>query len=70
MAERYVDVKAGGEGVPPSPESIGRAFACGASIWRIKGMYLTPTLSGGRELWWILGEQEIPTAGIEGGECE
>ncbi len=70
MAERYANVKVGGEGVPPSPELIGRAFAYRSSIWRIKGVYFTPTSSEGRELWWILGEQEIAAAGIEGGEWE
>lgn len=70
MKERCVNVKAGAEGFPSTPELVGRAFAYRSSIWRIKGVYFTPTPSGGCELWWILGEQETAAAVIGGGECE
>ena len=66
MRERCVNVKAGWEGVPSAPEWVGAAFAYRSSIWRIQGMYFAPTPTGGRELWWILGEQEIASIGIEG----
>lgn len=70
MAERHINVKAGGDGVPLSPGAIGRAFAYRSSIWRIKGCYLTVTPSGGQEVWWILGEQETeaPDFGNGGGK--
>ncbi len=70
MKERCVNVKAGAEGAPSGPELVGSAYAYRSSIWRIKGMYFTPTPSGGRELWWILGEQGIAVAGTEGGAWE
>jgi len=70
MNERCVNVKAGAEGTPSVPELVGWAFAYRSSIWRIKGMYFTPTSSGRRDLWWILGEQEISAAGIGGGDWE
>lgn len=70
MRERSVNVRAGADGVPSVPELVGTAFAYRSSIWRIKGMYFTPTPTGGREVWWILGEQQIAAAGIEGAEWE
>ena len=70
MVKRCVNVKAGAEGVPASPELVGKAFAYRSSIWRIKGMYFTPTPSEGRELWWILKAEAITAAGIGGGEWE
>jgi hypothetical protein len=70
MKESCVNVKVGSEGLPSALEWLGRAFAYRSSIWRVKGLYFTPTPTGERELWWILGEQESVTAGMEGGEWE
>jgi hypothetical protein len=70
MKERCVNVKAGAGGVPSGPELVGTAFAYKSAIWRIKGMYFTPTPTGGRELWWILAEQELTSAGAGGGPWE
>ncbi len=67
MAERHVNIKAGDDGAPPPLGLIGRAFAYRSSIWRIKGLYFTATPSGGRELWWILGEQETEASELDGG---
>ncbi len=67
MAERNVTVKACAIGAPPPDWSIGRAFAHQSSIWRVQGVYLAPTPSGERELWWILSEQKDGEAEFDGG---
>jgi hypothetical protein len=67
MAERHVNVKAGGAGSPPCASPVGRPFVYRSSIWRIKGLYVTATPSGEHELRWILGEQEPQGSGVESG---
>jgi hypothetical protein len=58
MAENGVALRAGPAGAWGPRVPIGAAFAYQASIWRVQGLYLTQTPSGGRELWWILDEQK------------
>jgi hypothetical protein len=69
MAQRNVNVKVGGESGGPTQWVVGRAFAYQSSIWRVKGLYFTSTPAGGRDQWWILGEQETEVTDLEtGGE--
>lgn len=68
MGERNVNVKVGRDDSSLTQWVVGKAFAYQSSIWQVKGLYFAVTPSGGRELWWILAEQEIVAAGVEGGE--
>lgn len=57
MSKRDVNVKAGRIDHPSWGSLIGKPFACDSAIWTVKGVYLTATRSGNREVWWILREQ-------------
>lgn len=58
MSEKGVALRVGEEGTWGPRVPIGAAFAYQASIWRVQGLYVTRTPSGGREVWWILDEQK------------
>jgi len=67
MAKRNVTTEARAIGASPSGWSIGRAFVHQSAIWRVQGVYLTPTPAGERELWWILSEQKDAEFEFDGG---
>jgi hypothetical protein len=57
MGERDLYVKAPDSGPGgPSAWTLGQAMAFQSSMWMVKGLFLAPTASGERELWYILGE--------------
>jgi hypothetical protein len=67
MADRGFTIRVGKEG-PLGPRTpIGTAFAFQASIWRIQGLYLTTSPSGGSELWWLLDEQKLEIGDLDNG---
>ncbi len=66
MAERHVKLDEK-HGLQRPQWPIGSAFAYQSSIWRIQGLYLAPTSSGNRELWWILDEQKPEVPDLDSG---
>lgn len=68
MAQRDVAVKDQRTGAPAKCWPIGEAFVYRSSIWKVKGLYLTSSPSGGRDMWWILGQQGHDEGDVEGGK--
>lgn len=67
MVRRDVTVKGERVGAPAEYWPIGETFLYRSSIWKVKGLYLTSSPSGGRDTWWILGQQAREEDELEGG---
>ena len=66
MAQKDVTVKDERAGGSAKRWPVGEAFVYRSSIWKVKGVYLTSSPSGGRDAWWILGETN-DDGSLEGG---
>lgn len=67
MPRRDVNVKDKGAGRPSGYRPIGEAFLYRSAIWKVKGLYLSSSPSGGRDMWWILGQQPHDESDTEEG---
>lgn len=67
MTRKDVTVK-GEHAVGPSGYwPIGETFLYRSSVWKVKGLYLTSSPAGGRDTWWILGQQPRDEDEMDGG---